>query len=146
MLFALFMSLWGIMFLEFWKRRKNELSYEWDLFDYEQGTQVIRPQFERKARLAVLKNEKKKNSWWQTNPVTLVSFSLSSDSILSQVIVFWWDFPFSVLESPAIFLNLNHNFIILRFNMKLQHEIIKITFETLDCSAVRVPYIRYFLS
>ena len=74
LLFALFMSLWGILFLEFWKRRKNELSYEWDLFDYEQGAQMIRPQFERKARLAVLKNEKKKNSWWQTNPITLASF------------------------------------------------------------------------
>ncbi|XP_063715136.1 anoctamin-4-like isoform X2 [Symsagittifera roscoffensis] len=71
--FALFMSLWGILFLEFWKRTKNELAYEWDLFDYEEGTQTIRPQFERKAMLVVAKNAKKKDSWWQINPVTLMT-------------------------------------------------------------------------
>ncbi len=72
LLFALFMSLWGILFLDFWKRKKNELAYEWDLFDFEQGTQTIRPQFERKARLAMMKSEKKKSAWWQLNPITLV--------------------------------------------------------------------------
>ena len=75
--FALFMSLWGILFLEFWKRTKNELAYEWDLFDYEEGTQTIRPQFERKAMLVVAKNAKKKDSWWQINPVTLVSTKIA---------------------------------------------------------------------
>ncbi|XP_075258994.1 anoctamin-4-like isoform X5 [Convolutriloba macropyga] len=71
--FALFMSLWGTLFLEFWKRTKNELSYEWDLFDYEEGTQTVRPQFERKARLAVSKNKKSMESWWQINPITLMT-------------------------------------------------------------------------
>uniref|UniRef100_S4R777 Anoctamin n=1 Tax=Petromyzon marinus TaxID=7757 RepID=S4R777_PETMA len=36
------------VFLEFWKRRKSELAYEWDLLDWEEEEEEIRPQFEAK--------------------------------------------------------------------------------------------------
>jgi hypothetical protein len=72
-LFAVVMALWGTLFLEFWKRKQNELAYEWDLFDYETGTQVIRPQFELKAKTAAAKAAKAKEAWWQVNPITMMT-------------------------------------------------------------------------
>ncbi|XP_061422730.1 anoctamin-4 [Lethenteron reissneri] len=46
--FAIFMAIWATVFLEFWKRRKSELAYEWDLLDWEEEEEEIRPQFEAK--------------------------------------------------------------------------------------------------
>ena len=34
------------MFLEFWKRRQFELSYEWDLVDYDEERDIVRPEYE----------------------------------------------------------------------------------------------------
>ena len=34
------------MFLEFWKRYQFSLSYQWDLIDYDQKRDLIRPEFE----------------------------------------------------------------------------------------------------
>ncbi|XP_038065839.1 anoctamin-4-like isoform X2 [Patiria miniata] len=47
--FAAFMSLWATMFCEFWKRRQNELDYDWDLFGFEEQEENCRPEFEALA-------------------------------------------------------------------------------------------------
>ncbi|XP_072017851.1 anoctamin-4-like isoform X2 [Amphiura filiformis] len=47
--FAAFMSLWATTFCEFWKRRQNEIDYDWDLFGFEDQEENCRPQFEAKA-------------------------------------------------------------------------------------------------
>ncbi|CAB1322581.1 unnamed protein product, partial [Coregonus sp. 'balchen'] len=36
------------VFLEFWKRRRAELTYDWDLIDWEEEEENLRPQFEAK--------------------------------------------------------------------------------------------------
>ncbi|XP_029607709.1 anoctamin-3 isoform X3 [Salmo trutta] len=45
--FAIFMAIWATVFLEFWKRRRAELTYDWDLIDWEEE-ENLRPQFEAK--------------------------------------------------------------------------------------------------
>uniref|UniRef100_A0A8C6WVE2 Anoctamin n=1 Tax=Neogobius melanostomus TaxID=47308 RepID=A0A8C6WVE2_9GOBI len=46
--FAVFMAVWATVFLEFWKRRRAVLAYDWDLADWEEEEEEIRPQFEAK--------------------------------------------------------------------------------------------------
>ncbi|XP_078271613.1 anoctamin-3 isoform X2 [Rhinoraja longicauda] len=46
--FAIFMALWATVFLEFWKRRRAVLTYNWDLIDWEEEEEELRPQFEAK--------------------------------------------------------------------------------------------------
>ncbi|XP_055522089.1 anoctamin-3-like isoform X2 [Leucoraja erinacea] len=46
--FAIFMALWATVFLEFWKRRRVVLTYNWDLIDWEEEEEELRPQFEAK--------------------------------------------------------------------------------------------------
>ncbi|XP_031438519.1 anoctamin-4 [Clupea harengus] len=46
--FAVFMAVWATVFLEFWKRRRAVLAYDWDLVDWEEDEEDIRPQFEAK--------------------------------------------------------------------------------------------------
>nr|XP_040029517.1 anoctamin-4 isoform X1 [Gasterosteus aculeatus aculeatus]XP_040029518.1 anoctamin-4 isoform X1 [Gasterosteus aculeatus aculeatus]XP_040029520.1 anoctamin-4 isoform X1 [Gasterosteus aculeatus aculeatus]XP_040029521.1 anoctamin-4 isoform X1 [Gasterosteus aculeatus aculeatus] len=46
--FAVFMAVWATVFLEFWKRRRAVLAYDWDLIDWEEEEDEIRPQFEAK--------------------------------------------------------------------------------------------------
>ncbi|KAG7497295.1 anoctamin-4 isoform X1 [Solea senegalensis] len=46
--FAVFMAVWATVFLEFWKRRRAVLAYDWDLIDWEEDEDEIRPQFEAK--------------------------------------------------------------------------------------------------
>jgi hypothetical protein len=43
-LFSLFMALWSILFLEFWKRRNAELAQRWGVLHYE-DEEAVRPQF-----------------------------------------------------------------------------------------------------
>ncbi|CAH3105191.1 unnamed protein product [Pocillopora meandrina] len=47
--FAIFMSIWATMFLEFWKRRQAEIAYEWDLLGYEDEEEQPRPEYEAVA-------------------------------------------------------------------------------------------------
>ncbi|XP_072017644.1 anoctamin-4-like isoform X2 [Amphiura filiformis] len=58
--FALIMSLWATMFCEVWKRRQNQIDYDWDLFGFEEQEENCRHQYEVKAS----ENDKR------TNPVT----------------------------------------------------------------------------
>ncbi|XP_056131795.1 anoctamin-4-like [Lampris incognitus] len=46
--FAVFMAVWATVFLEFWKRRRAVLAYDWDLVDWEEEEDEVRPQFEAK--------------------------------------------------------------------------------------------------
>uniref|UniRef100_A0A8C8VQY5 Anoctamin n=1 Tax=Pelusios castaneus TaxID=367368 RepID=A0A8C8VQY5_9SAUR len=46
--FAVFMAVWATLFLEFWKRRRAVIAYDWDLIDWEEEEEEIRPQFEAK--------------------------------------------------------------------------------------------------
>ncbi|BFZ24946.1 hypothetical protein BsWGS_27984 [Bradybaena similaris] len=59
--FAIFMSLWGTFFLEFWKREQATIQYRWDLTTFVEEEQPPRPEY-----LSKLEN-------WQNmkvNPVT----------------------------------------------------------------------------
>lgn len=43
--FSIFMSLWAVMFLEYWKRMNATLTYQWDCSEFEDIEERPRPQF-----------------------------------------------------------------------------------------------------
>ncbi|XP_060605683.1 anoctamin-4-like isoform X3 [Ruditapes philippinarum] len=43
--FAVFMSLWGTLFLEFWKRKQAVIQYNWDLVDFVKEEEPPRPEY-----------------------------------------------------------------------------------------------------
>ncbi|XP_066910588.1 anoctamin-4-like isoform X4 [Clytia hemisphaerica] len=43
--FAIFMSLWATIFLEFWKRKQVSLAYEWHTMDFEEDEERPRPEY-----------------------------------------------------------------------------------------------------
>ncbi|MGH0116504.1 UNVERIFIED_CONTAM: hypothetical protein FKN15_009637 [Acipenser sinensis] len=47
-LFLLYHKIRATVFLEFWKRRRAVIAYDWDLIDWEEEEEEIRPQFEAK--------------------------------------------------------------------------------------------------
>uniref|UniRef100_A0A8D3BW92 Anoctamin n=1 Tax=Scophthalmus maximus TaxID=52904 RepID=A0A8D3BW92_SCOMX len=61
--FAIFMSLWAVLFLEHWKRRQISLSFSWDLTGIEEEEEHPRPRYEtilRQKRQRKQKNKKHK--------------------------------------------------------------------------------------
>ncbi|XP_052808773.1 anoctamin-1-like isoform X3 [Mya arenaria] len=48
--FAIFMALWGTLFLEFWKRKQSVIQYNWDLVEFVKEEEPPRPEY--LARLA----------------------------------------------------------------------------------------------
>ncbi|XP_072233814.1 anoctamin-2b isoform X1 [Leuresthes tenuis] len=61
--FAIFMSLWAVLFLEHWKRRQISLSFSWDLTGIEEDEEHPRPRYETillQKRQRKQKNKKKK--------------------------------------------------------------------------------------
>uniref|UniRef100_A0A3P8WNP6 Anoctamin n=1 Tax=Cynoglossus semilaevis TaxID=244447 RepID=A0A3P8WNP6_CYNSE len=54
--FAIFMSLWAVLFLEQWKRRQVSLSFSWDLTGIEEDEELARPKYE-----TILLKKKQKN-------------------------------------------------------------------------------------
>ncbi|RVE56292.1 hypothetical protein OJAV_G00219610 [Oryzias javanicus] len=61
--FAIFMSLWAVLFLEHWKRRQISLSFSWDLTGIEEDEEHPRPKYETillQKRQRKLKNKKKR--------------------------------------------------------------------------------------
>ncbi|XP_056281244.1 anoctamin-2b [Pseudoliparis swirei] len=64
--FAIFMSLWAVLFLEHWKRRQISLSFSWDLTGIEDNEEHPRPKYEtilrqkRQRKQNALKKKKKK--------------------------------------------------------------------------------------
>ncbi|CAF4482762.1 unnamed protein product [Rotaria socialis] len=61
LVFAIFMSIWGRLFVKLWKRHQAVLQYDWDSIDFQEHFEPIRPKFEKEA----LKKGRKTN-----NPVT----------------------------------------------------------------------------
>ncbi|XP_055087468.1 anoctamin-2b [Periophthalmus magnuspinnatus] len=63
--FAIFMSLWAVLFLEHWKRRQISLSFSWDLTGIEDDEEQPRPKYEnivlQKRQRKQQKKKKKKN-------------------------------------------------------------------------------------
>ncbi|KAM9334686.1 anoctamin-6 [Symphorus nematophorus] len=49
LVFAVFMSIWVTLFLEFWKRYQAELEYEWDTVEFLEQEQQPRPEYEAKC-------------------------------------------------------------------------------------------------
>ena len=54
--FSIFMAIWTVLFIEFWKREQSRLQFEWDVVGFGKETEMIRPEFELKAK------QKRKNS------------------------------------------------------------------------------------
>ena len=81
------------LFLEAWKRRQFKLNYEWDLVDYDEERDMIRPEFEAKVTRE------------RINPITkkMEPFLSARDRCtrvcFSAVTVFFW-----VNNSPSLFL------------------------------------------
>uniref|UniRef100_A0A667X6J4 Anoctamin n=1 Tax=Myripristis murdjan TaxID=586833 RepID=A0A667X6J4_9TELE len=49
LVFAVFMSIWVTLFLEFWKRYQAELEYEWDTVEFLEQEEQPRPEYEAKC-------------------------------------------------------------------------------------------------
>lgn len=56
--FAIFMSIWATVFLEFWKRRQATLAYHWHMMHFEDTEEQFRPEFVATAPT------------WKKDPVT----------------------------------------------------------------------------
>ncbi|XP_073928370.1 anoctamin-7 isoform X3 [Castor canadensis] len=52
--FSLFMALWSVLLLEYWKRKSITLAHHWDCFDYEDIEERPRPQFAATAPMTTL--------------------------------------------------------------------------------------------
>ena len=64
---ALFISVWSILALEFWRREQNCYGYEWDLFSVTGVGQIIRPEYLEYVRSNYAKSGDKR--WRRKNPV-----------------------------------------------------------------------------
>ncbi|XP_026871654.2 anoctamin-2b isoform X2 [Electrophorus electricus] len=84
--FAIFMSLWAVMFLEHWKRRQNSLNYSWNMTGMEEEEEHPRPKYETillQKRQKKRKNRKKnkaepgdeKLTWWDRVPGYFINIS-----------------------------------------------------------------------
>jgi len=62
-LYAIFISIWSIVFLEFWKRRQFQHAVEWDITDIEEIMEPVRPKY--RAMAATEKGR------YRDNPITL---------------------------------------------------------------------------
>ena len=82
--FAIFMSLWATLFLEFWKREQFRLSYEWDLVDYDERRDLIRPEYEARVYRSRL-NPVNQQLEPHLDPIT--RYSRSTFSIVT--VLFW---------------------------------------------------------
>uniref|UniRef100_A0A671X9P0 Anoctamin n=1 Tax=Sparus aurata TaxID=8175 RepID=A0A671X9P0_SPAAU len=81
--FAIFMSLWAVLFLEHWKRRQISLSFSWDLTGIEEDEEHPRPKYEtillqKRQRKQKNKKKKKKNEVGKLRNLLLINlFSFS---------------------------------------------------------------------
>uniref|UniRef100_A0A1S4LHD0 Anoctamin n=2 Tax=Ixodes scapularis TaxID=6945 RepID=A0A1S4LHD0_IXOSC len=57
--FSIFMALWATIFMEMWKRRQAVLKWEWKLSDLDTLSNLIKPDYEARARV------------YRLNPVTM---------------------------------------------------------------------------
>lgn len=47
--YSLFMAVWTVLLVTFWKRYQSRIQYKWDLIDFKQRHEPVRPQFERRV-------------------------------------------------------------------------------------------------
>ena len=83
------MSLWAVLFLEFWKRYQFYLQYEWDLLDYEPLEESPRPHFinAMRNRYKNARNELTKKKIWKVNPITgVIKHDSNSSTVLESSI------------------------------------------------------------
>ncbi|KAM6258925.1 LOW QUALITY PROTEIN: anoctamin-7 [Spheniscus humboldti] len=52
--FSIFMSLWAVLFLEFWKRTSISLAHHWDCSEFEDTKERLRPQFTAMAPMTII--------------------------------------------------------------------------------------------
>ncbi|NXE84125.1 ANO7 protein, partial [Cochlearius cochlearius] len=52
--FSIFMSLWAVLFLEFWKRTNASLAHHWDCSEFEDIEERPRPQFTATAPMTII--------------------------------------------------------------------------------------------
>ncbi|XP_034936380.1 anoctamin-5-like isoform X2 [Chelonus insularis] len=86
--FAVFMSFWGALYLELWRRKSEELIYRWGLVGWDQGAEHPRPQYlAMLSKLKFIKPKEKINavtmekephvSFWKVRvPATMLSFTV----------------------------------------------------------------------
>ena len=81
--FAFFMSVWGVVFLEFWKRYSAEITHRWDVFGYDPQEDHPRPEYlaqlkgveERTINFVTQTSEPKPPFWKMKLPGILMSWS-----------------------------------------------------------------------
>uniref|UniRef100_A0AAR2K4G4 Anoctamin n=1 Tax=Pygocentrus nattereri TaxID=42514 RepID=A0AAR2K4G4_PYGNA len=80
--FAIFMSLWAVMFLEHWKRRQNSLNYSWNMTGMEEEEEHPRPKYEtlllqkrQRKRRNRKKNKNEKLTWRDRLPGYFINIS-----------------------------------------------------------------------
>lgn len=81
--FAAFMALWATIFLEVWKRKQISLAFEWDMMNYEDEFEPVRPSF-----VAAVKEKRKNPINGQMEPYIPYSTQLIRKSCSFAVVVF----------------------------------------------------------
>ena len=82
--FALFMSLWAVIFTEMWKRYSAEITHRWDVFGYDPEEEYPRPEYlaklsnvkERTINFITQTTEPKPPFWKMKLPGILISWSI----------------------------------------------------------------------
>ncbi|XP_055367342.1 anoctamin-2b isoform X2 [Betta splendens] len=104
--FAIFMSLWAVLFLEHWKRRQISLSFNWGLTGTEDDEEHPRPKYEtillqKRQRKQKTKKKKKKSE----NPIDKLTWKdrLPGYFINVSSILFMFALTFSVVFSVIIY-------------------------------------------
>lgn len=49
-IFSIFMAVWTVLFIEYWKREQSKLQFEWDTIDFQKKIETVRPEFELKVK------------------------------------------------------------------------------------------------
>ena len=81
--FAVFMSLWAVIFIEMWKRYSAEITHRWDVFGYDPEEEHPRPEYlaklsnvkERKINFVTQTTEPKPPFWNMKLPGIVISWS-----------------------------------------------------------------------
>lgn len=72
------------MFLEFWKRQQFKLSYDWDLVNYDEEADLVRPEYE-----AVVTTERINPVTLQKEPYLAVRQKYSRIALSISTVLFW---------------------------------------------------------
>ncbi|XP_031563792.1 anoctamin-4-like [Actinia tenebrosa] len=81
--FAAFMSLWATIFLEVWKRKQISLAFDWDMMNYEDEFEPVRPSY-----VAAVKEKRRNPVNGQMEPYIPYSTQLIRKTCSLAVVVF----------------------------------------------------------